>query len=189
MTRIAVEITLKVHSASDQCCLRFFTDYYSNCKDLHWSTTSAYYVVHTRFLWLHKILILSVQNIRNTFLILSCTPFYPENSLNSSGHGLYMVSKAFHRDAGACWLQRFPQLCQIGWMSVGWWTILDQHWLLLSVKNPAALRFFTHSKRCAWHLLLYHARSNALQYFVLPIYPLNGTRLGRQGSLVVGVLD
>ncbi|KAK6300389.1 hypothetical protein J4Q44_G00284870 [Coregonus suidteri] len=28
---------------------------------------------------------LSVQNIRNTLLILSCTPFCPHNSLNSSG--------------------------------------------------------------------------------------------------------
>ena len=31
----------------------------------------------------------SVQNIRNTFLILSCNPFCPQNSLNSSGYGLY----------------------------------------------------------------------------------------------------
>ena len=43
---------------------------------------------------------LSVPNIRNTLIILSCTPFCPQNSLNLSGHGLYKVSKAFHRDAG-----------------------------------------------------------------------------------------
>ena len=47
---------------------------------------------------------LSVQNIKNTFLILSCTPFCPQNSINSLGHGLYIVLKSFHRDAGPCWL-------------------------------------------------------------------------------------
>jgi hypothetical protein len=58
---------------------------------------------------------LSVQNIRNTFLILSCNSFCPQNSLNSSGHGLHMVWKETHRDAGPWWLQCFPQLCQVGW--------------------------------------------------------------------------
>jgi hypothetical protein len=44
---------------------------------------------------------LSVQNIKNTFLIiLSCTRFCPQNSLNLSGHGLYKVLKMFHRYAG-----------------------------------------------------------------------------------------
>uniref|UniRef100_A0A673WRU0 [histone H3]-trimethyl-L-lysine(9) demethylase n=1 Tax=Salmo trutta TaxID=8032 RepID=A0A673WRU0_SALTR len=41
---------------------------------------------------------LSVQNIKNTFLLLISTPFCPQSSLNSSGHVLYKVSKAFHRD-------------------------------------------------------------------------------------------
>ena len=41
-------------------------------------------------LWVHT---LSLQNIKNTFLILSCTPFGPQNSLNLSGHGLYKVRK------------------------------------------------------------------------------------------------
>jgi hypothetical protein len=87
---------------------------------------------------------LSVQNIRNTFLILSCTPFCPQNSLNSS-HRLYKVSKAFHRDAGPCWLQSLPQLCQVG--CIFFW-VVDHYWFTrdtLSVKNPAALQFLTHS--------------------------------------------
>jgi hypothetical protein len=71
--------------------------------------------------------VLSVQNIRNIFLILSCTPFCPQNSLNTLGHWLYNVLKAFHRDAGPYWLQCFPQLCQVDWMSFGWWTVLDTH--------------------------------------------------------------
>ena len=84
------------------------------------------------------------HNTQNTFLILSCIqPFCPQNSLNSLGHGLYKVSKAFHRDAGPCWLQCFQQLCQVGWMSFRWWTILDTHGKLLSVKNPEALQFLT----------------------------------------------
>jgi hypothetical protein len=41
----------------------------------------------------------SVQNIRNTFLILRSTHICPQNSLNSPGHGLYKVSKVFHVDA------------------------------------------------------------------------------------------
>jgi hypothetical protein len=43
-----------------------------------------------------------VQTSKNTFIILSCIPFCPQNSLNSSGHGVYKVSKAFHRDARPC---------------------------------------------------------------------------------------
>ena len=97
----------------------------------------------------------SVQNISNTFLIVSFTPFCTQNSLNSLGHGLHKVLKAFHRDASPCWLQWFSQLCQVGWMSFGWWTILDTHGKLLRVKNPAELQFLTHSNRCAWHLLQY----------------------------------
>ena len=31
--------------------------------------------------------------------------------------------------------------CQVGWMSFGWWTILDTQGKLLSVKNPAVLQF------------------------------------------------
>ena len=85
---------------------------------------------------------LSIPNIRNTFIILSC-PFCTQNRLNSSGHGVYKVSKVFHRDAGPCWLQCFPQLFQVDWMSFGGWTILDTHGKRLSVKNPAALQFLT----------------------------------------------
>jgi hypothetical protein len=44
----------------------------------------------------------------------------------------------------------FPQLCQVEWMSFGWWTILDTHRKLLSVKTPAAMQFLTHANRCAW---------------------------------------
>ena len=41
-------------------------------------------------------------------------------------------------------------------------------------KNPAMLQFLTHSNRCAWNLLPYTVQK-ALQSFVLPIHPLNGT--------------
>ena len=42
------------------------------------------------------------------------------------------------------------------WMDVlWWWTILDTHGKMLSVKNSAALQFLMHSNRCAWHLLPY----------------------------------
>ena len=32
------------------------------------------------------------------------------------------------------------QLGQVGWMFIGWWTILDTHRKLLSVENPAAVQ-------------------------------------------------
>uniref|UniRef100_A0A674A7G9 Dedicator of cytokinesis 8 n=1 Tax=Salmo trutta TaxID=8032 RepID=A0A674A7G9_SALTR len=35
------------------------------------------------------------------------------------------------------------QLCQVGWMSFGWRTILNSHRKLLSMKTPAALQFLT----------------------------------------------
>jgi hypothetical protein len=53
----------------------------------------------------------------------------------------HKVSKVFHRDAGPCWLQCLPQLCQVGCMSSVWSTILDTHGKLLSVKNPVLLQF------------------------------------------------
>ena len=52
---IAVEITLKVHSASDQCCSRFCSDYYSNCEALHRPAAFACYLEHARFLWLRTV--------------------------------------------------------------------------------------------------------------------------------------
>jgi hypothetical protein len=42
-----------------------------------------------------------------------------------------------------------------GWMSFGWWNIVDTHGKLLSVKNPAVSQFLTRSNQCAWRLLPY----------------------------------
>jgi arabinogalactan endo-1,4-beta-galactosidase len=63
---------------------------------------------------------LSIPNVRNTILILSCTPFWPQNSLNLLGHWLYKVSKAFHRDVDSC----FP----VVWMvDHSWYTQETEH--------------------------------------------------------------
>ena len=98
-----------------------------------------------------RLFTMSISSIRNAFLILCGTPpFCRQKSLNSSGLGLYKVLNALHRDAGPCWLQCFPQLCQVGWMFFGWWTILDTHRKPLSMKNPAAV---LDRNWCAWHLL------------------------------------
>ena len=82
------------------------------------------------------------HNIKNSFIILSCThpphPLCPQNSLNSSEHGLYKVSKAFHRDAGPSWLQCFPQVVS---------SCLDVLFIhtgnCWALQNPAALQFLT----------------------------------------------
>ena len=110
---------------------------------------------------------LTVQNIINTFLILS--PLLSSEQLQFVGAWTTRC-QAFHRVASPCWFQCFPQLCQVGWMSYGWWTILDTHGKLLSMKNPAALQFLTHSNQCAWHLLPYPVQK-ALQTFAMPISP------------------
>ena len=102
------------------------------------------------------------------FLILSCTPPLPSEQPQFVSMD-YKVLKAFHRDAGPCWVQYFPQLCHVGCMSLWWWTILDTHGKLLSMKNPAALQFLTHSNWCAWHLLSYPMHP------VLTIHALKGT--------------
>jgi hypothetical protein len=50
MTWIAVEITLNVYVAIDQCRSTICTDYYRNCEDLHGTaTTYACYLEHAFF--------------------------------------------------------------------------------------------------------------------------------------------
>jgi hypothetical protein len=96
----------------------------------------------------------------NTFLILSCTPVGPQNSLNLSGAWTLQSLKVIHRDAGPCCLQGFSQLCQVGWKAFGWWIFHDTHRKLFGVKNPAALQFLTHSNWSAWHLLPFKGTEN-----------------------------
>ena len=93
---------------------------------------------------------------------LTCTCF------NSSGHGLYKVSKVFHRDAGPCWLLCFPQLGQAGWMTFRCWAILDTHGKLLSMKNTASIAVLDRN-RCSWHLLPYLFQRH-LQFVSYPFY-------------------
>jgi hypothetical protein len=112
---------------------------------------------------------------RNTFLILSCTPFCLQNNLNLLGRGLYKLSKAFHRDTGPCWLQSFPQLCQIVWMSFGWWTILDTHRKLLCEKPSSVAVLDTLKPVCLAPTTIQYPVQRHLNSLSLPISPLNGT--------------
>jgi hypothetical protein len=114
--------------------------------------------------WMYK-------TLATPFQILSCTPFCPQNSLNSSEHGPYKVSKAFYGDAGSCWLPCFPQLCQVGWINFGWWIILDTHGKLLSMKTPPPLQFLTHLNLAPTTLFNDTYSKNT----VLPVHPLKGT--------------
>jgi hypothetical protein len=95
----------------------------------------------------------SVQNIKNTFLILrfGAPPPCPQNSLNSSWHGLYKESKAFHRN-GPCLLQCFPQLSS--WLDDLW--VEDHSWYTQETERekPSSIAVLD-TNQSAWHLLPY----------------------------------
>ena len=80
----------------------------------------------------------SVQTIRNTLLILSCTPFCPQNSYNSLGHGLQGVKRV----PQGCWPMLTPMLptvVKLAGCPLGGGPFL----MHTNVKNPAALEFLT----------------------------------------------
>ena len=67
-------------------------------------------------------------------------------------------------------------------MSFGWWTILDKHGKLLNVRKSDSVAVFDTLKpvRLATTTM---TRSKALQYFVLPSHPLNGTHTQSMSQL------
>jgi hypothetical protein len=96
----------------------------------------------------------------------------------ASIRGLYNVSKAFHRDAGQCWLQCFSQLCQVGWMSFGWWdnswftwetwawnptshSVLDTNWCALHLPPYLVQRHF-YLLSCPFTLWMAHTHNPCL---------------------------
>jgi hypothetical protein len=84
----------------------------------------------------------SVENIKNTFLILSCTlPFALRTASISSGRGVYNVSKVFH---GPMLTPMLPIVVS-SWLNdlFGGGTILDTHGKLLSVKKSGVAVFDT----------------------------------------------
>ena len=71
------------------------------------------------------------------------------------------------------------------WLDVlWWWTILDTHKKLLSVKNPAALQFLTQTGAPG---IYYHTQFKALKSFVLPILPPDGTHTQSMSQLSQGL--
>ena len=129
-------------------------------------TPTLVYVKYRRQLY-----ILNVQNIRKTVLMLSCTPFCPKSSLNLSGHWLYKMSKAFHRDAVPCWLD------------VLW--VVDHSWYTQETvehEKPSSVAVLDTLKpvRLAPTTI---PCSKALKYLVLPIQPLNGTHMQSSSSV------
>uniref|UniRef100_A0A4W5LEU1 Phospholipid/glycerol acyltransferase domain-containing protein n=1 Tax=Hucho hucho TaxID=62062 RepID=A0A4W5LEU1_9TELE len=149
---------------------------------LYWAVLSEYVKtivrvrVHTiNVLYYHTVhYCMYTEYTKHQEYVESHPPFCPQNSLNSSGswtlQGVESVPQGCwpHVDSNAS-----PQLCQVGWMSFGWWTILDTHTETVECEKPSSVAVLD-TNRCAWHLLPY-PRSKALQSFVLLVHPLNGT--------------
>ena len=98
--------------------------------------------------------IVCVKNIRNTFLIFSYTSFSPQNSLNSSRHGLYKVS-SFPQ---GCWAMLTPVLPKVvsSWLDVLW--VVDHSWYTgetVEHEKSQQCCSSSHTNQWAWHLLPY----------------------------------
>ena len=88
-------------------------------------------------------------NIRNTFLILSCTLLLLSEQPQSVGHGLYKVSNAFHMPT--------PMLPTVvlSWLDVLW--VVDHSWYTWeTVEKPSSVAVLDTLKPMgAWYLLPY----------------------------------
>ena len=94
------------------------------------------------FLFLLSLYTLSISNIRNTFLILSCPTFCPQNSLNLSGHE--SVPKG-------CWPMLTPMLPTVvsSWLDLLW--VVDRS---VACEKPSSVAVLD-TNWCAWHVLPY----------------------------------
>ena len=129
----------------------------------------------------------NTYRIVRTAILIIPTPKYYDN-IKSWGPWQFpaLQDNTFHRNAGSCWFQRFPQLAgwlEVGWRSFGWWTILDTHRKLLSVKTAVACS--------SWHKPVHLApttipHSKGLKYYAMPIDPLNGTHAQSMSQLSKG---
>jgi hypothetical protein len=73
---------------------------------------------------------------KGSFLILGCSP--SPSALRTALICWAWTIQGVESIPQGCRAMLTPQLCQVGWMSFGWWTILDTH-----RKNSAALQFLT----------------------------------------------
>ena len=75
-------------------------------------------------------------------------------------------------------------MCQVGWMSFGWWNIVDTQGKLLCEKPSRVEVLDTLKPVCLENTTIPH--SKALKSFVLPIH-LNGTRTQFMSQLSQGL--
>ena len=141
-----------------------------------------YHIIFRLFCWQHVacLLTLSVQNIRNTFVILSCIPhFCPQNSLNSSGCQKRSTGMLAHVDSNAS-----HSCAKLAGCPLGGGPILDKNSKLLSMKNPAVLQFFWHKPLRLAPTTIPHTPLKRHLFF---LHPLNGTHTQSMSQLFPGL--
>jgi hypothetical protein len=128
--------TIWCYFNGQKICFSFKNKYISK-----WPQTFEWYCIYIKLHWSFNVyrLKLSIPNIYRTN-----TPFCPQPQFVRARtlHGVESVPQG-------CWPMLTPILPTVvsGCLNVfGWWTILDTHRKLLSVKNPTAFWFLTQTR-------------------------------------------
>ena len=122
--------------------------------------------------------VLSIPDISNTFLILSCTPICPQNGLQGV--------KSVPQGCRPMLTSMLPTVVS-SWLDVLW--VVDQSWYTqetVECVKPSSVAVLDTLKLVRLEPTTI-PRSTALKYLVLPIHPLNGTHTQSMSQLSRGL--